>query len=324
MQAPPLRVIRDPATFVMVVPDAPGGLITDHDRDVFAAARILADACEAAVLAIADIASGTLAEVGADRVIGWPQGTAADVYCPEKRIAFLRAVEVRFEPLHVLFSNSGDGRDLALRLAAELRVWPMTDIHRMRAGEVARLLPDGAIEAVAAPGRVLTIAAGAAEPLSGQRFEALVLEAPIVPDTPTQVRDQGLLPADPAKIPLEEAPFVIGAGNGLRDWPGFQTLVRLLRAAPAGTRVVCDSGNLPRECQVGTSGRTIAAECYLALGVSGAIQHVQGIERCARVVAVNIDDHAPIVERADLMVVGDANQILAALVRRLQDGRPCK
>lgn len=319
----PLRIINEPVAYVVVVPDAPGGVLSAHDRDVMGAARLLADACQGATIAVGSIAGHVLAEAGADRHIDWPDSLSPQIYHPEGRVAHLEALEASFRPRHILFCDTLEGQDLALRLAAVLNESPMTHLFRVCADEVARRPADAELEQVAKAGRILTIAAGASEPVSGERFEARRLRLPSSPEVPVRIKDLGLLPVDPYDVALEEAPFVVSGGNGLRDWHTFKKLVERLRAAPAGTRVACDAGYLPRDRQVGTSGRTLTAECYLALGISGAIQHLQGIENCARVVAVNIDPYAPIVRRADLTVIGDANEIAAALITCLREPPQC-
>ena len=134
------------------------------------------------------------------------------------------------------------------------------------------------------------------------------------------IDDLGLESRAADEIALEEAPFILAAGAGLKDWEAFASVARRLNATRAGTRVVCDQALMPRDRQVGASGRIVDAECYVALGISGAVQHLQGIESCDRVVAVNTDAAAPIMKRADLAIIGDANAILAALHEKLEAG----
>ena len=84
-------------------------------------------------------------------------------------------------------------------------------------------------------------------------------------------------------------------------------------AAEGGSRVVCDAGLLPRGRQVGASGSLVEPRCYLAFGIAGAPQHLQGIARCERVLAVNTDLHADMVKRADLAIIADAQEVMPAL-----------
>ncbi len=94
-----------------------------------------------------------------------------------------------------------------------------------------------------------------------------------------------------------------------------------LKATEGGSRVVCDAGLLPRDRQVGASGTLVEPRCYLAFGIAGAPQHLQGIERCERVVAVNTDLHADMVKRSDLAIIQDAQAVMPALVRRARGER---
>lgn len=315
----PMRIIEDPSSFVLLAPDALGDAFTAHDRDLFGAARVLADAQQSAVLAVSDAAIESLAAAGADRCVRWPDALSPDTYHPEGRVAFLLALIGAFDPRHILFCDTTDGQDLALRLAAELGERPMTHLSRVRSSEVSRLVCGETLEQWAAPARILTVSPGAAEPVAGERFEARLLTAPPASPAARRMRDLGIRKPDPDTVALEEAPFVVAAGNGLTDWARFAALVKQLNAAPAGSRVVCDAGHLPRDRQVGTSGHIISAECYVALGISGAIQHLQGIEECAYVIAVNNDPYAPIVKRADLAIIADANEVVAAMRERLRE-----
>ena len=108
----------------------------------------------------------------------------------------------------------------------------------------------------------------------------------------------------------------------MSDWAAFHRLAAWLGAAEAGSRVVCDEGHLPRDRQVGASGTVVEPLAYLAFGISGAPQHLQGIVRCERVVAVNADPHAPMIQRADLAIVGDVQQVMPALAELIErEGR---
>jgi len=103
------------------------------------------------------------------------------------------------------------------------------------------------------------------------------------------------------------------------DWQIFHEVAAALGAAEGGSRVVCDAGLLPRDRQVGASGSLVEPRCYLAFGIAGAPQHLQGIVRCERVLAVNTDLHAEMVKRADLAVIADAQAVMPALAKLVKD-----
>ena len=100
----------------------------------------------------------------------------------------------------------------------------------------------------------------------------------------------------------------------MRDWAAFHALAAALSAEVGGTAAVCDDVVLPRACLVGSSGTLVAPRAYLALGISGAPHHLYGAERAGRIVAVQLDPYAAIVEHADVTVVCDVQPLLAELV----------
>lgn len=155
-------------------------------------------------------------------------------------------------------------------------------------------------------------------PYQGEfQFKGEVCPIQAKPEEPHFI-DLGAEPLDVAKVPLKEAELVLSAGDGLSDWAAFHQAANLLGAAEAGSRVVCDNGHLPRNRQVGASGELIESKCYIALGISGAPQHLQGIQACQSVIAINTDIHAPIIKRANLAIIGDANLVVAELIKLMK------
>ncbi|MCA1769311.1 MAG: electron transfer flavoprotein subunit alpha/FixB family protein [Halomonas sp.] len=152
----------------------------------------------------------------------------------------------------------------------------------------------------------------AAEPL------ALAIEPPV---TLSRIEDLGQVAVDPAGVALAEAEFILAGGNGVRDWDGFHHAARVLGATEGASRVSVDDGFMARDRQVGASGTWVTARVYLAVGISGAIQHLQGIQGCDRVVAINLDPGCDMIKRADLAVIGEAADILAALVAKVEQQR---
>jgi electron transfer flavoprotein alpha subunit len=132
---------------------------------------------------------------------------------------------------------------------------------------------------------------------------------------------------EPAAGPkLEQAKVVISGGRGLQDPSNFALLDRLASAvgdaAVGATRAVVDAGWIPYSHQIGQTGKTVKPEVYLAVGISGATQHVVGMKGAKRIVAINKDPDAPIFKLADLGVVGDALALVPKLIEELEARKP--
>ncbi len=317
--APPLRVIEDPACLIFAALDRPDGALSAHDRQVLAAARLLADGVDGAVVVVAPDGADDWGALGADRMIPLPAAWAAE-YAPERRAAALVAAIAQWSPRHVLFPESPEGGDLARRVAVACGERLFAGVESLSATRVARRAGGGATELSCAPPRFLSIAADAVAPLGAVRYEARRLDPPETSPGAPKLYDARRLPVDPDGVGLGEADFILSAGNGVTDWAAFADLGRALGATRAGSRVVCDAGHLPRDRQVGASGTVVSARCYLAFGIAGAPQHLQGVGGVERVVAVNTDLHAAMIKRADLAIIADAQAVMPALLRLAREG----
>ncbi len=125
-------------------------------------------------------------------------------------------------------------------------------------------------------------------------------------------------------VDLTQAPLIVAIGRGIKapeNIPQAQALAKAIGGEIAASRPICDEGWLPMERQIGSSGQTVAPKLYLALGISGAIQHVVGMKGARTIVAINKDANAPIFEIADCGVVGDIFEIMPALTEELQKAR---
>jgi electron transfer flavoprotein alpha subunit len=143
---------------------------------------------------------------------------------------------------------------------------------------------------------------------------------------PEQIRTKPLELFREAKsaVDLTQAPLIVSIGRGIKapeNIPQAEALAKALGAEIAASRPICDEGWLPMERQIGSSGQTVAPKLYLALGISGAIQHVVGMKGARTIVAINKDQNAPIFEIADYGVVGDIFEIMPALTEELQKAK---
>jgi electron transfer flavoprotein alpha subunit len=242
----------------------------------------------------------------------------------------LHALVERHRPSMILFPSSYDARDVAGRLQARLGCTLMGNASDVFGAERAQtqVFGDTAIVDVALEGpepRLVLVRpkAFAAEPSGGTaQVVAVDVEVPEELRRARRVERHEEAASGPK---LEEARVVVAGGRGLQDPTNFALLDRLAsafgNAAVGATRAVVDSGWVAYSHQVGQTGKTVKPEVYLAVGISGATQHVVGMKGSRRIVAINKDPMAPIFGIADLGVVGDALQIVPKLIEELEARR---
>jgi electron transfer flavoprotein alpha subunit len=232
----------------------------------------------------------------------------------------------------VLFSASAHGKDLAPRVAAKLGVPMAADVlsfarsgagltvtHPGYASKVVQTLTLSAKPAILSlrPGAFLP----AANPKAGrvQRVEPAMDPASVRVVVKEVVRGKGGRPD------LGEAPVVVSGGRGLRAPENFRLVEELAdafgNAAVGCTRAVADDGWRPQSDQIGQTGRTVSPELYLAVGISGAIQHLAGMKTARTIVAINRDREAPIFKIADYGIVGDALDVVPALTEAVREAK---
>ncbi len=319
----PLHQVPLPAFYIVVVPDMVGGRLSSHDRDVLGLAHSLAGS-DGAVLAVVfgehkETAFGTF---GVDRLLQI-DGDAFAGYAPEQRVQGLRAVDNQFNPRHWLLPDSrSGGGELGRRLAAALGERPATRVWQVKDGLCSGRAGAGQQDLVRGLARLILAAAECAEPVSETRHEALPVELSTgAARSLARIEDLGPVPVDPATIAMAEAEFILSGGNGVKDWALFHRATAALGATEGASRVAVDDGFMPRNRQVGATGTWVTARVYVAVGISGAIQHLQGIGACDKVVAINLDPGCDMIKRADLAVIGDSAAILQALIEAVDNYR---
>ncbi|WP_122409401.1 electron transfer flavoprotein subunit alpha/FixB family protein [Pseudomonas viridiflava] len=319
----PLHQVVDPAFYICVVPDMVGGRLSSHDRDLLGLARQLAGT-DGAVLAVVfgEHKETSFEAAGVDRLLV-TDGTQFSGYSPEQRVQGLRAVDNQFNPRHWLLPDSRTGGgELGRRFAASIGERPATRVWQVKDEKCIGRAGAGRENLIRPVARLILAAAECAEPVSETRHEASPVElSTTVARSLSRIEDLGAVTVDPAVIPMAEAEFILSGGNGVKDWALFHRTAMALGATEGASRVAVDDGFMGRERQVGASGTWVTARVYVAVGISGAIQHLQGIGACDKVVAINLDAGCDMVKRADLSVIGESAAILDALIAAVEAWR---
>lgn len=324
----PLRSTQQARNHWLVLVHAERGRLDDHARQAIAAAALLAEADSAVVAAVLGASTDDLGACGADIVIQLAQVDVAQ-FAPELALELVQELIERYRPQHIILPDRLADADLGRRLAARTRCTIATDVVELTPDSACRVIPGGKYARCALPDILLLArhAVDSALPFigAGQEHAApLSVLARAVTGTgiaTTAVRDLGLETSSLDQIELEEADFILSAGNGMRDMQTFSSLAEALGAVTGASRVAVDDGRFARARQIGASGKSVQASVYLAVGISGAVQHLQGIKDCQHVIAVNLDENAPIAKRADLTVVEDAQALMQALLEQVQQAR---
>jgi len=215
----------------------------------------------------------------------------------------------------------GPAADIGRMLAAKRKTFVASGVCQVSGKKLRQRIANGRIEAERPIPDVMLLLEDVGELSSGCIYEARPYECQLSPEADNRVENLGNLSVDPNDIDITEAPFILSGGNGIADWQAFLDLGQNLGATIAGSRVVVDKGLIDRDRQVGASGKITSARCYIAMGISGAPQHMQGILDCEYVVAINTDAGCPMAERADLVVVGDASEIAQSLSDKITQQR---
>jgi len=310
----PLHRIEEPAFYIAV-----GGRLSSHDRDVLGLAHQFAGH-EGAVVAVVfgEYKETAFDTAGIDRLLHF-SGSEFQGYAPEQRILALQAIERQFQPKYWLFPDSRSGGDeLGRRLATRLGERPATRVWQVEGEHCTARAGNGQQDMRRSLPRVVLALPECHAPVSETRHEARALELDTpIPQSLPRIRDLGAALVDPSQVPMAEAEFMLSGGNGVQDWDLFHHVANILGATEGASRVAVDDGHMPRHRQVGATGTWVTARVYLAVGISGAIQHLQGIGACGKVIAINLDPGCDMVKRADLSIIGDSSQVLAALVEQV-------
>jgi electron transfer flavoprotein alpha subunit len=237
------------------------------------------------------------------------------------------------QPALVVFPHTYQARDFAPKLAARLGRALISDVTKLAAtGDsftASRQLFQGKLNAdyrAAGPGpHFVSIQAGAYRAEDVKAGTASVeIFTPALDAATIRARPGQPFCESQRAVDLTAAPLIVSVGRGIKEQENIKIVEELaaaLGAELAASRPICDNGWLPMERQVGSSGQTVAPKLYLAIGISGAIQHLVGMKGSKSIIAINKDPDAPIFEVADYGIVGDLFEVVPALIEEIKKAR---
>ncbi len=271
-----------------------------------------------------------LIEYGAYEVICIDSPELKD-YMTEPYTQAIDQVINRYKPSIMLFGATTIGRDLAPRLSARLETGLTADCTKLEISEEREFLMTrpafggnlmATITCEEYRPQMSTVRPGVMQKIDripGRKGEIITFQVRF-DSSKFKVRLIENVKEQKNKIDITEAKILISGGRGVGNQNGFDQLKKLadvLKAEVSASRAVVDAGVLTHDRQVGQTGKTVRPDLYIAAGISGAIQHLAGMEESDFIIAINKDKHAPIFNVADLGIVGDVNKIIPLLTERL-------
>ena len=256
---------------------------------------------------------------------------ALATYTPDGFTLALRQVIENLAPTFVLLPHTYQTRDFAPTLAARMRTALITDVTGINGSAATatftRPMFQGKLAAEVRPQGgapfLISIQIGAYRADTVRKGSAASVTSIAVSIDASAIRQKPEAPFQEARqaVDLSQAERIVSVGRGIKSQENIalaETLARAMGAEIAASRPICDNGWLPMERQIGSSGQTVAPKLYVALGISGAIQHLVGMKGARTIVAINKDADAPIFEVADYGIVGDLFEIVPALTKELE------
>ncbi|MCA1726583.1 MAG: electron transfer flavoprotein subunit alpha/FixB family protein [Actinobacteria bacterium] len=308
---------------------APDGTVNSGALELLTKARSV-DGAEVAAVALgpgATQAAEKLGEYGASTVYAGDDSVFTDFVAQPAAHALAELIK-EHQPNLVLFALTYDSRDVAGRLQAKTGSTLMSNATDLVSTEKAQTQIFGGTKivdvALSGPDPKLVLfrpKSFAAEPGGGGSANVVPVNVEI-PEDAKKARRTERHEEQATGPKLEDAQVVISGGRGLQDAGNFKLLDELAallpKSAVGATRAVVDSGWVPYSYQVGQTGKTVKPGVYIAVGISGATQHLVGMKESKRIIAINKDPDAPIFKIADLGIVGDALKVIPALTEEIK------
>jgi electron transfer flavoprotein alpha subunit len=314
---------------ILVVAEHANGKVSKSTWELITAAR--ESDRDATVTAL--VLGSNIAAIAAEVAHAVDQVLVADLpalaqYDPELWSAAVAQIATEGEANLVLIGGSRSGREYSPRVAIKLDAPLLEDVITLKAtGEtitaqrytfLARVTET--IESTA-PIAVVTIKPGVFNPATPKADAAEQFDVDLNLPTP-RLKVTGKTAERSSRISLSEAEIVVSGGRGVGSAEGFtqyvEALADQLGAAVGATRAIVDAGWRPYSEQVGQTGKTVQPKTYIAIGISGAVQHLSGMNKSKTIVAINRDAEAPIFKIADYGIIGDVTQLVPAILTELK------
>lgn len=272
-----------------------------------------------------------LIEYGADKVICIDQPELKDYLTEQYKQALCQAID-EFKPSIVLLGATTIGRDLGPRLSAKVGTGLTADCTRLEISEERELMMTrpafggnlmATIMCTEHRPQMSTVRPGVMQKADrdASRKGEIIEFKPIFDASKFRVRILESVKENKDKVNITEAKILVSGGRGVGNAEGFKKLEKManvLDAQVSSSRAMVDAGIMDHDRQVGQTGKTVRPDLYFAIGISGAIQHLAGMEESDYIIAINKDKYAPIFGVADLGIVGDMNKIVPLLTERLE------
>ena len=272
-----------------------------------------------------------LIEYGADKVICIDQPELKDYLTEQYKQALCQAID-EFKPSIVLLGATTIGRDLGPRLSAKIGTGLTADCTRLEISEERELMMTrpafggnlmATIMCTEHRPQMSTVRPGVMQKADrdASRKGEIIEFKPVFDASKFKVRILESVKENKDKVNITEAKILVSGGRGVGNAEGFKKLEKManvLDAQVSSSRAMVDAGIMDHDRQVGQTGKTVRPDLYFAIGISGAIQHLAGMEESDYIIAINKDKYAPIFGVADLGIVGDMNKIVPLLTERLE------
>jgi electron transfer flavoprotein alpha subunit len=321
---------------ILVIAEQKDGKLNRASWETIAAAQQLSAGSTPVKVVVAGSGVGAVASELAQAAVAEViviEHQALAAYTPDAFVQALQQVIEQAAPSLVFLPHTYQTRDFSPMLATRLDRALVTDVIAVKAGQggtptFSRPMFQGKLTADVVPQgpgpHLITIQIGAfrADAAARGSAAAAITQAQVNVDSGA-LRQTPEAPFQEAKqaVDLSQAERIVSVGRGIKSQENIavaEELAKAFGAELAASRPICDNGWLPMERQIGSSGQTVAPKLYVALGISGAIQHLVGMKGSRTIVAINKDAEAPIFEVADYGIQGDIFEIAPAIVAELQ------